>query len=26
LPFYQRFSFWSTILLACVVALYLRFF
>ncbi len=26
LPFYQRFGFWSTILIACVVALYLRFF
>jgi SSS family solute:Na+ symporter len=26
LPFYQRFSFWSTILIACVVALYIRFF
>jgi SSS family solute:Na+ symporter len=26
LPFYQRFSFWSTILIACVVALYLGFF
>ena len=26
LPFYQRFSFWSTILIACVIALYIRFF
>jgi len=26
LPFYQRFGFWSTILIACVVALYIRFF
>ncbi|MEI6655066.1 MAG: sodium/solute symporter [Verrucomicrobiota bacterium] len=25
-PFYQRFSFWSTLLIACVIALYLRFF
>ncbi|MCX6875640.1 MAG: hypothetical protein NTW21_17805 [Verrucomicrobia bacterium] len=26
LPFYQRFGFWSAILVACVVALYIRFF
>ena len=26
LPFYQRFGFWSTILIACVIALYIRFF
>jgi hypothetical protein len=26
LPFYQRCSCWSTILVACVVALYIRFF
>jgi len=26
LPFYQRFGFWSAILIACVVALYVRFF
>jgi hypothetical protein len=25
-PFYQRFGFWGTILVACVVALYVRFF
>lgn len=25
-PFYQRFGFWGTILVACVVALYIRFF
>ena len=25
-PFYQRFGFWSTILVACVIALYIRFF
>jgi SSS family solute:Na+ symporter len=26
LPYYKRFGFWSTILVACVVALYIRFF
>jgi SSS family solute:Na+ symporter len=26
LPFYKRFGFWSAILIACVVALYIRFF
>lgn len=25
-PFYQRFGFWSAILIGCVVALYIRFF
>ncbi len=26
LPFYQRFGFWSAVLLACIAALYVRFF
>jgi SSS family solute:Na+ symporter len=26
MPVYKRFSFWSTILIACVIALYIRFF
>ncbi len=26
LPFYRRFGFWSAVLVACIVALYIRFF